>query len=79
LQIEKDAQEIRKRVEQLGKHIMNYEDYMRKLGGHLSTTVNSYNASYKELGKIDKDVMRITERAEQGVEPELIEAPKNDE
>ena len=79
LQIEKDAQEIRKRVEQLGKHIINYEDYMRKLGSHLSTTVNSYNASYKELGKIDKDVTRITGRAETGVEPELIEAPKIDE
>jgi len=78
LQIEKDAQEIRKNVEQLGKHITNHEEYMRKLGGHLSTTVNTYNTSYKELGKIDKDVMRITERAEQGVEPELIEPPKQD-
>jgi len=78
LKIEKDAQEIRKNVEQLGKHIINYEDYVRKLGGHLSTTVNSYNASYKELGKIDKDVMRITERTVNSIEPELIESPKQD-
>ncbi|OJI07881.1 hypothetical protein BK004_00365 [bacterium CG10_46_32] len=75
MKIEKDAQEIRKRVEQLGKHIANYEDYMRKLGGHLSTTVNTFNTSYKELGKIDKDVMRITQRAESAVEPGLIEEP----
>src|SRR3989338_1998031 len=60
LKIEKDAHEIRKRVEQLGKHIINFEEYMRKLGGNISTTVNSYNTSYKELGKIDKDVFRIT-------------------
>lgn len=80
LRIEKDAHEIRKRVEQLGKHVINYEEYVRKLGGHLATTVNAYNTSYKELGKIDKDVTRITERAESTIEPELIEAPqKSDE
>ncbi|MAG28529.1 DNA recombination protein RmuC [bacterium] len=79
LQIEKDAHEIRKRVELLGKHVTNYEEYMRKLGGHLSTTVNSYNTSYKELSKIDKDVMKITDRAESGVQPELIEGPKDEE
>ncbi|MEK7189298.1 MAG: DNA recombination protein RmuC [Patescibacteria group bacterium] len=79
LQIEKDAQEIRKRVEALGRHIANYEEYMAKLGGHLSTTVNAYNTSYKELGKIDKDVMKITERAESSVEPALIEGPQKAE
>jgi len=76
LQIEKDAQEIRKQVEALGKHIVNYEEYVRKLGGHLATTVNAYNTSFKELGKIDKDVMKITGRAESGVAPELIEGPE---
>jgi DNA recombination protein RmuC len=79
LQIEKDAQEIRKRVELLGKHILNYEDYMKRMGNQLGTVVNTYNISYKELGKIDKDVMRITERAEEGVQPELIEAPQKNE
>lgn len=79
LRIEKDAQEIRKRVEQLGKHITNFDEYMRKLGGHLSTTVNTYNTSYKELGRIDKDVMRITDRPEQGIEVEELEKPKTEE
>ena len=78
LQIEKDAQEIRKRVEQLGKHIINFEEYMRKLGGNISTTVNSYNTSYKELGKIDKDVFRITGGGG-GIEPIALEVPKGDE
>ena len=33
---------------------------MTKMGKSLSTTVGHYNNSYKELGKIDKDVVRIT-------------------
>ena len=60
LQIEETAKEIIKRVEDLGRHIGIYETYMQKLGGHLGTTVNTYNAAYKELGKIDKDVLKIT-------------------
>jgi DNA recombination protein RmuC len=60
LQIEESAKEIRKNVESLGKHLSSYEDFMKKLGGHLGTTVNMYNASYKEFKKVDKDVMRIT-------------------
>ena len=78
LRIEKDAQEIRKRVEQLGKHILNFEDYMKKLGNNLSTTVNAYNTSYKELAKIDKDVLRIAERAEGAVEPLFINKPQTE-
>ena len=78
LAIEKDAQEIRKRVEQLGKHIVNYEEYIKKLGANLSTTVNTYNTSYKELGKIDKDVMRITARSESMIEPQALPRPTVD-
>ena len=45
---------------QLGKHLAAYEDYLKKLGGHLGTTVNMYNASYKEFAKVNKDVLKIT-------------------
>jgi len=76
LQIEESAKEIRKRVENLGKHIGSYETYMKKLGGHLGTTVNMYNSAYKELGKIDKDVLKITETSA-GIEPETLSAPEN--
>lgn len=61
LQIEESAKEIRKNVEQLGKHVLSYEEYLQKLGGHLGTTVNMYNSAYKEFHKIDKDICRITE------------------
>lgn len=60
LKIEKKAEEIQKRVGELGKHLQSYEGYMQKLGNTLGTTVNHYNAAYKELGKVDKDVLRIT-------------------
>ena len=61
LKIEESAMEIRKRVEDLGKHLLAYDEYFKKLGNNLSTTVNSYNTAYKELNKIDKDVVRITD------------------
>lgn len=61
LQIEEGAKEIRKQVEQLGKHLLSYEEYMKKMGNNLTTTVNMYNSAYKEFGKIDKDVVKITE------------------
>ena len=61
LQIEESAKEIRKRVEDLGRHIASYETYMQKLGVHLGTTVNTYNIACKELGKVDKDILKITD------------------
>lgn len=62
LQIEEQAQEIRKNIEKLGRHILNYEDYFKKLGIQLGTTVNTYNLAGKEFKKIDKDVFKITEK-----------------
>lgn len=75
LQIEESAKEIRKRVEMLSKHIMSYEDFMKKLGLSMATSVNHYNNAYKEFKKIDKDVVKITE-GESKVEPMMIEKPK---
>jgi DNA recombination protein RmuC len=69
LQIEESAKEIRKRVEELGRHLHTYDEYFLKLGNSLSTTVNHYNAAGKELTKVDKDVLRIT-----GTSPELLQA-----
>jgi DNA recombination protein RmuC len=78
LQIEESAKEIRKRVEDLSRHINRYEDYYKKLGNALSTTVNHYNAGYKELGKIDKDVLRISGNSAD-IEPQVLERPKGEE
>ncbi len=74
LRIEEEAKNIIKRVDELGKHIASYEVYHGKLGASLATTVSHFNASRKELGKIDKDVMRITEEAV-GIEPLVLDKP----
>jgi len=77
LQIEESAKEIRKRVEMLGKHLASYEEYMKKLGNNLGTTVNMYNSAYKELGKVDKDVVKITDK-QADIEPLILDKPKID-
>lgn len=74
LQIEQKAVDIQKRVGELGKHIGAYEEFYKKLGTSLGTSVSHWNAGYKELGKIDKDVYRIAE-SKIGIEPELLEKP----
>jgi len=74
LQIEESAKEIRKYVEMLQKHLLSYEDYLKKLGNNLGTTVNMYNRAYKEFGKIDKDVVKITGKTSD-IEPLQIEGP----
>lgn len=77
MQIEEQTKEIIKRVEQLHKHMSAYEQYMQKLGNNLGTTVNSYNTAYKELKKIDKDVVRIT-GAEGNIDPLQIDRPQTE-
>ena len=72
--IEEQAKDIAKNVEALSRHLTAYEDYYKRLGASLSTTVNHYNAGYKELGKVDKDVLKITGEAA-GIEVAAIEKP----
>lgn len=75
LQIEESAKEIRQHVGQLNRHLISYEDYLKKMGNHLGTTVNMFNSSYKEFKKIDKDVMKIT-AGESGGSIEALEVPR---
>ncbi len=75
LKIEEQTKDIIKRVEGLGKHILAYDDYFKKLGNNLATTVNAYNLADKELKKIDKDVVKIT-GAESVIEPLQLDVPK---
>jgi DNA recombination protein RmuC len=74
LQIEEKAQEIVKRVEDLGRHLKSYEDYYTKLGNSLGTVVNHYNNGGKELSKVDKDVLRITGTTA-GIETVTVDRP----
>lgn len=78
LEIEKDTAEIQARVVKLGQHINTFDAYMGKLGNSLGTTVNHYNAAYKSLAQIDKDVVKIT-TGEPTIEPNLLERPVAEE
>lgn len=75
LQIEETAKDIIKRVDELGNHLKKYEEYHVKLGTSLSTVVNHYNNSGKELKKVDKDILRITGEAP-GIESGTIDHPE---
>ncbi|HEC32888.1 MAG TPA: DNA recombination protein RmuC [Candidatus Kaiserbacteria bacterium] len=75
MQIEETAKDIIKRVGELGQHLSKYDLFMSKLGNSLGTTVNSYNTAYKELKKVDKDVLRISESSP-GIE--VLEVKKPD-
>ncbi len=78
LQIEESAKEIRTRVEELGRHLAAYDQFMNSVGTSLGTTVNHYNKAYKELKKVDKDVLRITGTSP-GIEVVVIDKPALDE
>ena len=74
IEIHKDTEKIRKNIEQLSKHLVSHNAYMHKLGSSLGTTVGHFNTTYKELGKIDKDVVKIA-NTKPSVEPTLLERP----
>lgn len=60
--ISEQAKEIINHVERLGRHLGTYSEYMKKIGNHLGTTVNTYKKAHKEFAKIDKDVVKITDK-----------------
>ena len=65
-------------MEDLRRHLDTYETHFKRVGAHLGTTVNMYNAAYKELGKVDKDVLRITGKSAD-IEPITIAKPAVEE
>jgi len=78
IEIHKDTEKIRKNIEQLQKHLIAHNGYMQRLGSSLGATVGHYNTTYKELGKIDKDIVKITD-TDPSVEPLLLDKPQLDE
>jgi DNA recombination protein RmuC len=78
LEIQKDTEVIRKNIEQLQKHLLAYNTYFGKVGNSLGATVGHYNNASKELGKIDKDIVKIG-GGEQVLELEEVQRPKGSE
>ena len=51
---------------------------MKKLANSMGTSVNHLNSAYREFGKIDKDIVRIS-GGEQQIEILQIEHPKTNQ
>lgn len=77
LQIEEQAKDIQIRVGKLGQHIGKFDEYMSRLGKSLGQTVGHYNSAHKELGKVDKDVIKIAGTSPV-VDALLIDRPQAD-
>ncbi|NTW61953.1 DNA recombination protein RmuC [Candidatus Saccharibacteria bacterium] len=77
LQIEEQAKDIQIRVGKLGQHIGKFDEFMQKLGRSLGQTVGHYNDAHKELGKVDKDVVKIA-GTNTIIDPLMLDKPKND-
>ena len=77
-QIQKDFEVIRKNIEQLSTHLINYDGHFKKVGNSLSATVGHYNSASKELARIDKDIVKIA-ATDPGIEALLLDKPLADE
>lgn len=78
MEIQKDTELIRKNIEQLQKHLIAYDAYFKRLGNSLGATVGHYNSASKELGKIDKDIVKIG-GGETVLDAELLDRPQTDD
>lgn len=77
LEIQKDTEVIRGNIEKLTKHLVNYDGYFKKVGVSLGATVGHYNSASKELGRIDKDIIKIA-GSESAIETMLLDKPNTD-
>lgn len=74
--IEESAKLIERRVGELRRHLLAYEEHHDKLGNSLGTVVNHFNKTDKEFKKIDKDILRI---GGEGIDRDTLDVPKPDQ
>ncbi|MFM2384015.1 MAG: hypothetical protein RIQ72_587 [Candidatus Parcubacteria bacterium] len=80
LHIEEQAKEIIEKVGNLTTHLKVYAEQQEKLGKALGTVVNQYNISSKEFKKIDKDIMRLTNKEQSlDYDPAVLPKPGDEE
>lgn len=78
LKIEESALQIKENVIKLTKHLQIFSESFDKIGKNISTTVNSYNTSYKSFKQIDKDIFKITDE-KLVIEADEVLRPLDDE
>lgn len=74
--IEEQAKDIQKYVGMLTRHFEVYDEYFKKLGNTLGTTVNHYDKAQGEFNKIRKDIGKITDGKSFEFEQISLERPK---
>ncbi|MBU4369390.1 DNA recombination protein RmuC [Patescibacteria group bacterium] len=79
LQIEEHTKEIQRNIEKLGRHIIQYDEFLKRLGNNLETTVNAYNNAHKEFQKMDKDILKITKKEQNKIESLYLDKPRKEE
>lgn len=80
LKVEESIQDILNNVQKLSNHLNAYKAYHSKLGNTISTVVNHYNNTSKEFKKINKDILRISDKPDEiQFQTEFLEKPKVDE
>lgn len=57
--IQESIQPILKNIGNLERHLKAHEQYLDRLGAHLTTTMNTYTNATKEFSKIDKDILKL--------------------
>ncbi|MEO5627983.1 MAG: DNA recombination protein RmuC [Candidatus Saccharimonadales bacterium] len=79
MEIQKDTEVIRKNIEALQKHLISYDGHFKKVGNSLGATVGHYNNASKELGRIDKDIVKISGIGEAVIEAETLDRPSSED
>ncbi|MEE2954186.1 MAG: DNA recombination protein RmuC [Bacteroidota bacterium] len=80
LKVEKSIQDILTNVQKLSNHLNSYQTYHQKLGNTISTVVNHYNHSSQEFKKINKDILKISNKPDKiNFDAEIIDRPQLDE
>ena len=76
LKVEKSIHDIMMNIDKLSNHLNSYQNSHNRLGKSLSAAVNHYNDSSKEFGKIDKDVIKISDgNFKVGIETDVVNRP----
>ncbi|MBU87077.1 MAG: DNA recombination protein RmuC [Flavobacteriaceae bacterium] len=76
LKVEKSIHDILMNIDKLSNHLNSYQNSHNRLGKSLSAAVNHYNDSSKEFGKIDKDVIKISDgNLKVGIETDVVNRP----
>lgn len=61
MKIEEKAKDIQKRVEDLGRHLASYDQFMLSVGRAIDVAKANYEKASHEMAKIDKDIVRMIE------------------